>query len=150
VEAWWDSHAKRYFNDTPSRSLIERHPDRFMFEVLSPQVAIETVEKLILRLREHGHREQKILLTVSPVPFGRTFTHNDVITANTYSKSLLRVAAEVASRKFDWVDYYPSFESITHTDRNAAWEDDLIHVKQPIVNANVERMLRSYIREQAE
>lgn len=62
---------------------------------------------------------------------------------------MLRVAAEVARRRYDWVDYYPSFESVTHSDRKLTWEDDLIHVRQDIVRANVNRMLKEYASEAA-
>jgi hypothetical protein len=55
----------------------------------------------------------RVLLTVSPVPLIATFEDRHVLTATTYSKSVLRVAAEGVVREFDWVDYFPSFEIIT-------------------------------------
>lgn len=55
----------------------------------------------------------KVLLTVSPVPLIATFEPRHVLVSNTYSKAVLRVAAESALRTFDWVDYFPSFEIIT-------------------------------------
>jgi hypothetical protein len=55
----------------------------------------------------------KILLTVSPVPLIATYEDRNVLVSTTYSKSVLRVAAETAYRAYDWVDYFPSFEIIT-------------------------------------
>ena len=55
----------------------------------------------------------KVLLTVSPVPLAATYESRHVLVASTYSKSVLRVVAENAWRRFDWVDYFPSFEIIT-------------------------------------
>lgn len=55
----------------------------------------------------------KVLLTVSPVPLIATYEDKSVLLSTTYSKSVLRVAAEMATRDFDWVDYFPSYEIIT-------------------------------------
>lgn len=55
----------------------------------------------------------KVLLTVSPVSLIATYEDKSVLLSTTYSKSVLRVAAEMATRDFDWVDYFPSYEIIT-------------------------------------
>lgn len=55
----------------------------------------------------------KVLLTVSPVPLIATYEDKSVLLSTTYSKSVLRVAAEIATRNFHWVDYFPSYEIIT-------------------------------------
>lgn len=55
----------------------------------------------------------KVLLTVSPVPLIATYEPRSVLVSTTYSKSVLRVAAEMAFKRFDWVDYFPSYEIIT-------------------------------------
>ena len=57
----------------------------------------------------------KVLLTVSPVPLIATYEDRSVLLSNTYSKSVLRVAAEMAIRDHDWVDYFPSYEIITNS-----------------------------------
>ena len=54
----------------------------------------------------------KVLLTVSPVPLVATYEPRHVLVSTTYSKSVLRVAADDASRRFDFVDYFPSYEII--------------------------------------
>lgn len=55
----------------------------------------------------------RFLLTVSPVPLIATYTDKHVLTATTYSKSVLRVAAAEAERKREFVEYFPSYEIIT-------------------------------------
>lgn len=55
----------------------------------------------------------KILLTVSPVPLIATYEDRHVLVSTTWSKSVLRVAAEDAYRRFDFVDYFPSYELIS-------------------------------------
>lgn len=56
----------------------------------------------------------RVLLTVSPVPLTATASGQHVLTATQYSKSVLRAAAGFAADRFAWVDYFPSFEIITH------------------------------------
>ncbi|MFO1102506.1 MAG: GSCFA domain-containing protein [Methylocystis sp.] len=55
----------------------------------------------------------KVLLTVSPVPMIATFEKRHVLVSNTYTKSVLRVAAGIAVSRFDFVDYFPSYEIVT-------------------------------------
>ncbi|MBX3477079.1 MAG: GSCFA domain-containing protein [Brevundimonas sp.] len=55
----------------------------------------------------------KVLLTVSPVPLVATITDRHVLTATTYSKSVLRVAAEMVAAAHEGVGYFPSYEIIT-------------------------------------
>lgn len=55
----------------------------------------------------------KVLLTVSPVPLIATISDRHVLSATTYSKSVLRVAAEQAATMIEDVDYFPSYEVIT-------------------------------------
>jgi hypothetical protein len=57
--------------------------------------------------------ELKIIVTVSPVPLVATATNNHVVTATTYSKSVLRVAAEEICQKLPYVKYFPSYEIVT-------------------------------------
>src|SRR5262249_51629331 len=54
----------------------------------------------------------RILLTVSPVPLVAAFEPRHVVVSTTYSKAVLRVAAEEATRQCDFVDYFPSYEII--------------------------------------
>jgi hypothetical protein len=56
----------------------------------------------------------RILLTVSPVPLTATASGHHVLAASTYSKAVLRaLAGELASR-YDFIDYFPSFEIVTN------------------------------------
>lgn len=66
-----------------------------------------------LRLLRGVNDRVKVLLTVSPVPLMATFEERHVLTATTYSKAVLRVAAEQLLGAHDWVDYFPSYEIIT-------------------------------------
>jgi hypothetical protein len=54
----------------------------------------------------------RIILTVSPVPLVATATTRHVLCASTYSKAVLRVAAEEACRRHPFVAYFPSYEIV--------------------------------------
>jgi hypothetical protein len=55
----------------------------------------------------------RIILTVSPVPLVATATEDHVVTANAYSKSVLRVAAAELAKHEPDVAYFPAYEIIT-------------------------------------
>ncbi|MGK7868962.1 GSCFA domain-containing protein [Falsiroseomonas sp. E2-1-a20] len=55
----------------------------------------------------------RCILTVSPVPLAATYTAAHVLPASSYSKAVLRVAAEEAAARLPLVAYFPSYEIIT-------------------------------------
>jgi len=146
VEVWWDNLNKVYLNEMPSKALIEKHKNRFFFETMPPDQVFESVSKIINILREHTKKNTWIMLTVSPVPLARTFRDQDVITANMYSKSLLRVAAELESEKSEFVEYFPSYESVMLSNRGDTWQDDQIHVKSSAIAKITNRMIETYCK----
>ena len=83
----------------------------------------------------------RVLLTVSPVPLVATYEARHVLTATTYSKSVLRVAAETVAREFDWVDYFPSFEIITGSfNAGAYYQPDA----REVTDAGVAHVMRCF------
>lgn len=68
----------------------------------------------------------KVILTVSPVPLAATYEDRSVLVSTTYSKAVLRVAAEAMVQRFDWVDYFPSYEIIAGSPTGGLYygEDD--------------------------
>ncbi len=55
----------------------------------------------------------RIILTVSPVPLVATASGKHVLEANTYSKSVLRVAAAQIASTHSNITYFPAYEIIT-------------------------------------
>jgi hypothetical protein len=55
----------------------------------------------------------RFIFTVSPVPLTATASGSHVLTATTYSKSVLRAVAGQLAAEYDCVDYFPSYELIT-------------------------------------
>ncbi len=68
----------------------------------------------LIRFLRTENRNLRLLLTVSPVPLTATASGQHVLTATSYSKSVLRAAAGMAAQDFKRVDYFPSYEIITH------------------------------------
>lgn len=88
----------------------------------------------------------RVLLTVSPVPLIATFEPRHVLVSTSYSKAVLRVAAEEALRAFDWVDYFPSYEIITGASNGGRYyEEDLREVN----HAGVSHAMRTFLRHYA-
>jgi hypothetical protein len=94
-------------------------------------------------LRKTNPKAQ-IILTVSPVPLIATAEPDEqVLSATTYSKSVLRVAAETLRRRFDDVHYFPAYEVITGAfSRGAYYAADLRNV----VEDGVEHVMRLFMR----
>lgn len=87
----------------------------------------------------------KVLLTVSPVPLMATFEDRHVLTATTYSKAVLRVAAEQVVRAHDWVDYFPSYEIITGSfNAGVYYQADAREVSEPGVAHAMRCFLSNY------
>lgn len=75
--------------------------------------------------------DAKLMLTVSPVPLVATYAPNHVLTATTYSKSVLRAAVGEIYDAYDHVDYFPSYEIITGAyNRGAYYGDDLRSIRE--------------------
>ena len=55
----------------------------------------------------------KVILTVSPVPLTATYSNNHILSANTFSKSILRAVAGNIADLYNHVEYFPSFELIS-------------------------------------
>lgn len=91
----------------------------------------------------------RILLTVSPVPLVATFTGRHVLTATTWSKSVLRVAAQTVADSLPLVDYFPSYEIVTGA-HNAGrfWAEDLRSVRPEGVAAVMAEFKRAYLGKQ--
>ncbi len=89
----------------------------------------------------------RIILTVSPIPLVATASGQHVLTATTYAKSALRVAADEVSRQRPNVAYFPSFEIVTgNFSRGAYFSDDL----RSVTEEGVEHVMRTFLRHYAD
>ena len=85
----------------------------------------------------------RVILTVSPVPLMATYEPRNVVVSTTYSKAVLRVAAETMYRRYDWVDYFPSYEIITASPTGGLYfEEDAREVN----TLGVAHAMRTFVR----
>lgn len=92
----------------------------------------ENYENLVVIVKAiwSSHPGKTIVLTVSPVALGRTWTGEDVVRANLQSKSALRAAVGELCREYPRLVYWPSYEFAMRGD---AFKEDGRHVRDEIV-----------------
>ncbi len=132
-EVWQDLQTGVYMNTMPPTPIVRKYQDRFGVVLSDVEDNIDSLERTIATIRKEGPQDTKIVLTVSPVPMGATLSPHDVIAANTYSKSMLRVCAQTIADKYDYVDYFPSYEMIMNSPRHLTWQSDQIHIRDEAV-----------------
>lgn len=143
-EVWRDSRTGARLNAAPGLWEIKREPGRFTLEVTDVAenvAALEEARSLIKAMNP----EMKIIVTVSPVPMGTTFSGRDIAVANTLSKATLRAAADAFQINHDDVDYFPSFEIATLSSRSFAYAPDCLHVADRVVGHIMGQFLDTYL-----
>ena len=134
IETWRDELTKMHLCRAPGRHFMIRHPERFTFHVLSYEENFQWLEETHSLLSNHCPQDLEIVITVSPVPCLATFTDRDVVLANSFSKSMLRTAAESFAALHENVHYFPSYEIVMNSDPQIAWKADRRHVESIMVN----------------
>jgi hypothetical protein len=120
TEAWRSRADGTVYPVAPGVSGGSFDPARHEFINFSVVEVMADLDEFLQRLKTINP-QVKVVLTVSPVPLIATFEPRNVLVSTTYSKSVLRVAAEMAYRQYDWVEYFPSFEIITGNYNNSAY-----------------------------
>ena len=146
TEGWRDRRDGAVYPVVPGAAGGEFDIDRYEF--VNFTAAEVTADLLAFIDRVRGvNSKMRFLLTVSPVPLIATYTDAHVLTATTYSKSVLRVAAAEVERARDGVVYFPSYEVITGVPvGNSYFEDDLRSVSDRGV-AHVMRVFSNHFLE---
>jgi hypothetical protein len=145
VEVWYDREAGVHLNTTPTRDMQQRYPRRYEFAVSNYVQNLENMQKLHALLTKHGHPELQIVVTTSPVPLNATFSGQDIVTANTYSKSTLRAVAQDFAAAHANVQYFPSYEIVMNSTRSRSWERDLRHVRGDMTNHVMNVFMRNFV-----
>ncbi|NSY19764.1 GSCFA domain-containing protein [Neorhizobium sp. AL 9.2.2] len=106
-------------------------PDRHVYVNQTVEDVIVDLSDFVLGLKAVNPRAE-VVLTVSPVPLAATAeAQAHVLSATTYSKSVLRVAAEMLTKRFANVHYFPSYEIITGAHaRGSYFAEDLRSVTE--------------------
>lgn len=144
-EVWYDRTLGVHLNAPPSPWTVRREPGRYAVDVTDVGDNVAALEEIRARLKALNP-EMKIILTVSPVPMGATFSGRDVAVANTLSKSTLRAAADAFQMAHADVDYFPSYEIVTLSAREHAYAADCLHVADQIVSHVMATFLSLYCK----
>jgi hypothetical protein len=112
TEAWVSKLDGAVYPAAPGTVAGRFDPERHEFRNFTVGEVTGDLEKVIALARtlRPGLR---FVLTVSPVPLVATATSQHVLTASTYSKSVLRVAAEQVASTTPEVVYFPAYEIVT-------------------------------------
>jgi len=90
--------------------------------------------------------QAKMIVTVSPVPLIATYEDRHVLVSTTYSKAVLRVAAEEICSRNRMCTYFPSYEIITGNHaRGEYFESDL----RSVTSEGVDHVMRLFLRHYA-
>jgi len=145
TELWYDNETRTILNGTPPMEALKLFPQRFVFCMPDFFEIYAELARISGLIESHCRNSPKVILTVSPVPFSRTFSGEDAIVANAMSKASLLVAARtMCIDKQNW-DYFPSYEMVTSSCREWAIEPDGVHVMPRCVERVVEEFCRLYL-----
>ncbi|WP_424940031.1 GSCFA domain-containing protein [Aliiroseovarius sp. S253] len=118
-------------------------PDTHSFDNLNHATVKEALSE-VLDIFKVANPDLKVILTVSPVPLTATASDHHVLTATTYSKSVLRSVAGELSAERSNVDYFPSYEIITSpVFKGEFYAENLRSVRQD----GVDFVMRSFFRD---
>lgn len=143
TEAWRSKQDGAVFPLAPGVAGGEMDPQLHEFVNFGVADVVSDLDEFVGRLTSVNPRA-RMIMTVSPVPLIATYEDRHVLVSTTYSKSVLRAAAEEICKRHALCTYFPSYEVITgNYNRGAYFENDLRSVKPEGVN-HVMRLFTSH------
>jgi hypothetical protein len=120
AEVWEDSETGEVFwRGVPEHVFDE---GRHVFRLSTVEENVRNIDQIVATIRE-VNPDAPIVLTLSPVPLKATFRDVSCVAADAVSKSILRVALDLAtSKKSRGVYYWPSFEMVRWVGAHLPWE----------------------------
>jgi hypothetical protein len=112
TEAWISSSDGAVFPACPGTIAGQFDPDRHVFHNFTASEVSSDLDSFITELRAINN-SCRFIITVSPVPLIATAGTDHVLCASTYSKAVLRVAAQEAVVRHADVTYFPAYEIVT-------------------------------------
>lgn len=144
TEAWVSSKDGAVFPLCPGCGAGRFDPGKYEFVNFSVSEVVSDIEGFLHRMRSVND-SVKVILTVSPIPLVATAEDHHVVTSTTYSKSVLRVSAQEIFERYEYVDYFPSYEMITaNYAAGTAFAEDWREVKEDSVARVMSVFLEHY------
>lgn len=140
TEAWIHKHENIVYPMAPGTVCGNYDPEIYSFKNYSYNEIVKDFIKF-RNLVKALNPTIKFLLTVSPVPLAATASSDHILSANTYSKSVLRAAAGELSQQYDDIDYFPSYEIIgNQTNRGFFYKSDM----REVTEIGVQTVMKSF------
>lgn len=140
TEAWVCAEDGAVFPACPGTVAGTFDPNRHRFHNFTVEEVAADLEELVSLLREITG-DMKVIFTVSPVPLVATATGSHVLLATTYSKSVLRVAADLAANKYDNACYFPAYELVVGPQ---ASQDAFLADRRSVSESAVARVMAAF------
>ncbi len=156
---WIDKKTGGMIPDPSSKSVNEHNkgirtlpdPARYEMRQMGVEAIVEALQGIIKAIREIG-TNNKIVLTLSPIPLALSANDQPVFVADCISKSSLRVALdEVMRHRIEDIYYFPSFELLRWfaTMVTGIWYEDklLSHIRHEWIRYTVSKFRQYYCTE---
>jgi hypothetical protein len=112
TEGWVHRKSGTTYPTAPGTIAGTFDPDIYQFKNFGFEEILGDFTAFRSLLKQHNPK-LKFLLTVSPVPLTATASDLHVLSATTYSKSVLRAVVGELYHRYEDIDYFPSYEIIT-------------------------------------
>ena len=140
TEAWISKLDGAVFPACPGTVAGTFDPARHEFANFTVSEVRADLSAAIAELRRLNPRVD-VILTVSPVPLVATADGGHVLLATTYSKSVLRVAADEVVRSTERVSYFPAYEIVTGPQ---APQEFLLEDRRSVSKAAVDTVMAAF------
>lgn len=146
IEYWRTVNNYYAFYRVPPKKIFDENPNKYEFAILdSVSYCTILIDSFIQNIKTQN-KNVKVILSVSPIPLHATFrTDVDVVTANQYSKSVLKSVCNDLTDN-DEVFYFPAYEYVL-SQPNPFIEDNR-HVKVEIKKNVFELFEHMYVKEE--
>ena len=129
TESWIDSRDGAVLPSCPGRGFGQYDPSIYKFHNMLYNEILNDLRLSVMKIRELNS-DIKFIMTISPVPLAASMVNNHICLSNTYSKSVLRAAVGELVHEDEDVEYFGSYEILTHCFRNHLyWKDDMRSIK---------------------
>jgi hypothetical protein len=122
TESWMNTADGAVYPTCPGTVHGEFDPGRHQFVNFSWPQIMEDFESF-LQVARSINPEMRFLVTVSPVPLTATASGQHVLAASMASKSILRAVCAELYARYDYVDYFPSYELVASHPMRAMFFD---------------------------
>ena len=129
-EIWYNNKDGAVFANGPPCEVVDNKNHRFRLTTV-----YENLNNLneAFKLVKKYNNDVKFIISLSPVPLSTTYRPLNSVIANSTSKAILRVAADIFSSLNKDVVYFPSYEIATILESNPYIEDNR-HIKPETIN----------------